>query len=94
MVVFVRGTTCYQHSTERCGYGRMIAANRKAKCLCEEIASRAEVNLPWAVLKQPKQRGFLQNLGVQRVPIFKKWRMQVAEKNGSSGRTRTYNPSV
>jgi hypothetical protein len=38
-----------------------------------------------------------QNSGVQRVPTCpnsKKWRLQVPEKIGSSGRTRTYNPPV
>ena len=41
-----------------------------------------------------KQQEVFAKPGSATCPNSKKWRVQVAENNGSSGRTRTYNPSV
>ena len=54
MTVRMRGAPCGQHGMEWGRQRGVIAENGKVKRLSEEIASQTEVDLPWAVAKQPQ----------------------------------------
>ena len=54
---------------------------------------RAAINSQTRAVLAKQQQVFTKP-GSATCPNSKKWRVHVAEKNGSSGRTRTYNPSV
>jgi hypothetical protein len=59
----------------------MIAANRKAKRRCQEIASHPEGNLPWAVLKYPSPGGMVR---IETTPETHKDHKRVLELNRRS----------
>jgi len=91
------GTDLQKHGTMKDAQGALRHASIKttADVYMQEIPAsvRAAINSRTrAVLA--KQQEVLVKPGSATCPNSKKWRVQVAEKNGSSGRTRTYNPSV
>jgi integrase len=91
------GTDLQKHGTMKDAQGALRHASIKttADVYMQEIPAsvRAAINSRTrAVLA--KQREVFAKLGSATCPNSKKWRVQVPEINGSSGRTRTYNPPV